>query len=269
MNLNPKTPFETRLYEVDFSHELALGQDFIESAVLVSTDGTVVVDSIAWSASSVFLTLSGGTNAENSSFDLTITTAGAQTITRDIDLYVSNSGDSPYSTGTKGQLVTMAYDELTLAGYAFDVTPEEQAVALGRLDALMGEWRISSMDLGYNQPTTVGGGALSDVSGIPDFATNTVALSLALRIAPTLGKTLSGESRMALASAKTAIRAYCARTPTMRLPSGVPIGAGQRYGLSPFTQGPRSDAQQVAISGGQQSANISDMVAIFVDHENG
>ncbi len=71
-----------------------------------------------------------------------------------------------------------------LSPYEFDITPEEYSSALNTLDFLMAEWAVSSLDLGYAFPATLGGGDLEDVSGIPDFSVNAASLSLAQRQAP-------------------------------------------------------------------------------------
>lgn len=134
------------------------------------------------------------------------------------------------STTSKRTIVNMAFEEIGLAGYEFDATPEEQTSALRRLDALMLEWAGPgrNIDLGYNRPTMFGGGDLDEASLLPDWTINTVVLSLALRIMPAIGKTLSAESRIALANGINALRAATAVTYERSIPTMVALGAGAR-----------------------------------------
>ena len=122
----------------------------------------------------------------------------------------------------------MAYEEASLAGYEFDVTPEELSTALRRLDALMAEWE-PTIALGYNFPAIFGTGDLNDPSGIPDFAIDVAAKYLALRIAPMMGKTYSAESRYALAAGMRDLRARTVVVPTATLPRTTPRGTGNRW----------------------------------------
>lgn len=140
------------------------------------------------------------------------------------------------STSTKRQIVEMAYEECSLAGYEFNVTPEELFSGLRKLDALMARWKVSSKDLGYNFPVVFGGGDLDDVSDIPDGAVEGAAISLAMAIAPAMGKQMSGESRARLTKAMSAISALCAKRPEQAWSRSTIAGAGNRrwaYG-SPF-----------------------------------
>lgn len=138
------------------------------------------------------------------------------------------------STNTKRQIVEMAYEECSLAGYEFNVTPEELVSGLRKLDAMMAEWRVMSKDLAYNFPATFGEGDLDDLSGIPDAAVSGVSISLALAIMPAMGKAMSPESMNRYGRAMDAIKAMCAVIPTVAWPSGVPAGAGNRRWGGPF-----------------------------------
>jgi len=133
------------------------------------------------------------------------------------------------SSATKRDIVSMAYEECALSGYEFDVTPDELFTGLRKLDALMAQWKAESIDLSYNAPVVFGQGDLEDLSGIPDAAINAVAIALARRICPQMGKSMSAESRGALNSAMITVRALTARTPEMGYPRNVPRGSGNRY----------------------------------------
>jgi hypothetical protein len=132
------------------------------------------------------------------------------------------------STSTKRQIVTGAYEECSLAGYEFDITPEEQVAALRQLDAIMREWQ-PSLPLGYNFPASIGSGDLDDPSGIPDYAFDVACKYLALRVMPKMGKSMSGESRYALAAGLNVLRAQASFIPNATLPATTVRGSGNRW----------------------------------------
>lgn len=136
---------------------------------------------------------------------------------------------TPGFSSTKRQIVEMAYEECSLAGYEFNLTPEETFSGLRKLDAMMAEWTVSSRDLGYNMPTTFGGGDLDEASGIPDAAISGTAISLAMAIAPAMAKVMSAETRSRLSISMTVIRAMCAKVPrSQKWARSTVAGAGNR-----------------------------------------
>lgn len=125
----------------------------------------------------------------------------------------------------KRDIIELAFDDCGLAGYEFDRTPEEQNMALRKLNAMMLEWPWSQ--LGYAQPT-YGVGRAEDASGLPDEAVNAVAQYLALRIAPGIGNTLSPEQRASMARSLQTMQAQIAVVPVMRQRANTPLGSGRR-----------------------------------------
>ena len=126
----------------------------------------------------------------------------------------------------KRDIIELAFDDCGLAGYEFDRTPEEQTMALRKLNGLMLDWPWNL--LGYNQPD-YGVGLAEGASGLPDEVISGTAQYLAFRIAPGLGLTLSPELKATAARALANIEAYCATVPGIQIPRGVPMGAGN-YG---------------------------------------
>lgn len=134
---------------------------------------------------------------------------------------------NPYpSTATKADLLDLMFEECGRAGYEFDRSPGEDASALRRLDAMMAEWQARGITIGYNFPTTFGQGQPTDKAGIPDAAINTVAAWAAFRIAPGMGKTISAETRKAMADGLAFLRAETATIPEMLLPKSTARGIG-------------------------------------------
>jgi hypothetical protein len=202
-----------------------------------------VLSAVANTLDTVTATVSGGlAGDEVAVLTNTITTADGRILAETITMLIVASADAPPdlpATGTKRQLVEMAFEEIGLSGYEFDDTPEEYNRALRRLDALMAEWAGpgNNLSLNYNTPPVLGASTLSDDAGIPDWANNTVAIQLALRLMPAIGKTMSAETRLSMMQGMTTLRAACAQIPDRNLPLGTVRGAGAGTSrlLRPFT----------------------------------
>lgn len=224
-----KDPNEVR--NVAYSWVGRLNGALIASATLTVEDGTVTLSNVANATTGISATISGGQDCETAVIVSRIVTneAKPQTLEQTFTIEVrDNASTLGPSTSTKRQIVEMAYEECSLAGYEFNVTPEELFIGLRSLDGLMAEWASSSKDLGYNFPATFGGGDLDDVSGIPDAAIRGVAISLAMEIAPKMGKQMSAESRARLTKSMSVINALCAKRVSMGWARSTVAGAGNR-----------------------------------------
>lgn len=225
--LAPKRPAEAVQYVESFAPQL--GDDTIASFVLAVASGTVVVNSSDNTDQAVSFILGGGTSGQTSTLLLTVTTTAGQVLQRDLSIAVSATATNTFpSTSTKGTVVDMAFEEITLAGYNLDATTDEQASAIRRLDSLMARWAHSSLNVGYNFPAAVGGSARADVSGIPDLALDAAVVDLALAIAPGIGKTLSVETRIRYRQSMNAVRAVFSVIPERSLPISTLRGAGNK-----------------------------------------
>ena len=146
---------------------------------------------------------------------------------------------------TKGDLVNAAFGELALvSGPGFDVTPEETARALLRLDAMVATWAAKGVRIGYAFPASPQGSKATDASGIPDAAAETVFLNLAKRLAPSFGKALSPQTLTAAREGYDTLLWSAARPPEQQLPNTQPRGAGNkpwRTANRPFLPRPDSD----------------------------
>ena len=127
---------------------------------------------------------------------------------------------------TKLVLFNDAYSELGLAGYVFDLSPEEEQEALRRANRMAAMWDSLLIRLGYSMGTDI-----NAESGLPDTAEECFVLQLALRLAPTVGKTLSSESRVNARTALNALLAAQAKRPQQSYPARLPIGKGNRRGV--------------------------------------
>lgn len=239
--LTPKPPADTVAYLIDWRQQLAAdtAPDVIQSFSLVVTGGTVVIADSHNLGLAISADISGGADGETATLHCQITTYGGQTLSRDLSLLVSLQAVAVTpETTTKRTIIEMAFEECGMADYEFNTSNEEKASALRKLDALMALWAGPgfNLDLGYNFPAVIGQGNYSDPAGVPDSTLEAVSAHLAARIAPTIGKSLSPETKTALNRSLNALRAQYAVIPNRRLPRGTIVGAGQkpRSVWSPF-----------------------------------
>lgn len=224
----PKDPAEKVTYSDDWSAQLGL--DAIGSFTMVVSSGDCVVESSKQFLQRLEFLVSGGTDGTTSTFLCTVNTREGQVLERSYSLTVGvgQSSFRPTST-TKRQLVEQMFTECALNGWEYDLTPDEKDVALNRLDALMWELRGRDIDVNYNFPAGIGQGDLDDELGCPDQAFFGLALLGAERLCPTMGKTMSKESRIALTAAMKAVHSAAAQlVPMRRLAPGTAIGSGNK-----------------------------------------
>ena len=96
---------------------------------------------------------------------------------------------------TKREFITAAFDELGMASYVYDLQPEEMQSALKKLDAMIAQWNAKGFRLRYPLPLTPLDSDLNNDTGIPDSANEAVITNLAMRIAPSYGKTVSVDTK--------------------------------------------------------------------------
>ncbi len=129
---------------------------------------------------------------------------------------------------TKRQFVTQAFSEIGYASYAFDLEPEQLEMALRRLDSMMAMWNGKGVRLSYPIPSSPELSDLDDETNVPDSANEAIYTNLAIRIAPTVGKLISKETRDIARSGYKVLLAR-ATTPPVKQPSGdLPLGAGYK-----------------------------------------
>lgn len=223
-----KDPDETKAYFDDWSAEL--GDDAIASFTFVPQSGTATISKTQQAGNVLTYWIAGGVDGETDTFLTTVTTSTGQVLERSFTLRIAAGADSfqPTST-TKRTLIGQMFTECAINGWEYDIDPAELDTALTRLDMLMWELRGRGIEVGYNFPTGIGQGSLNDALGCPDQAFYGLAVLGAERLCPTMGKTQSRESRIALNAAMKAVRnAATVLVPSTQLAPGTPIGSGNK-----------------------------------------
>lgn len=129
---------------------------------------------------------------------------------------------------TKGELVDEAYGEIALAGYVFDIGPEARQTGLRRLDAMMAQWNAVGIRLGYALPSSPTASDIDADSGLPDSATEAVFMNLAIRIASSVGKSVTQDTRNTAKSGYDTLMSRAAFPPQQQLPNTLPQGSGNK-----------------------------------------
>jgi len=135
------------------------------------------------------------------------------------------------------QFVTAAYEEIGLASYAFDLSPEMLQSAARRLNAMLAEWNAKGIRLGATLASNPDAIDIDASSGVPDAANETIIASLAVRIAPGFGKTVSPDTKMVARNGYNTLLSRAAMPAEMQL-GPLPAGAGHKNIDHPFLSPP-------------------------------
>lgn len=143
---------------------------------------------------------------------------------------------------TKRDIISMAFEEIGLAAYVFDLQPQQIDGALRRLDAMMASWNNKGIRLGYRLPGSPNASDPDEPLDVPDAAIEAMGLNLAIRIAPGYGKTVSPDTKATARAAYSQLIAQFAKPIAMQQdryasPAGAG-GKGWRQGYDPFLREP-------------------------------
>lgn len=129
---------------------------------------------------------------------------------------------------TKRQIINSAYEEIGLASYVFDLSPEQLESALRRLDSMMALWAEKGILVGFPVPESPQNSDITQDTGIADYAAEAIYLNLGLRLAPPVGKVVSAETKAAAKSAFDALAVRFAFPNQQQYSAGLPAGAGAK-----------------------------------------
>lgn len=142
---------------------------------------------------------------------------------------------------TKRQYIVQAFEEIGLASYVFDLQPEQLQSAGRRLDAMMAVWNGKGIRLGYPIATNPEDIDLDIETGAPDSANQAIITNLGIQLAPSFGKVISQETKIAAKDAYNGLLSRATKPPEMQYPKTLPRGSGQkpwRFNNDPFIDPP-------------------------------
>ncbi len=144
---------------------------------------------------------------------------------------------------TKRQYIAQAFAEIGLAGYIFDITPEELETALIQLDSMVAGWGGRGIRLGWPLNVNPQDADLDQETGVTDMANEAIYCGLAVRMGPSYGKTVSAETRFFAKQGYDLLLSLAAMPQEKQFPRTLPAGAGNktwRINNNPFVR-PRPD----------------------------
>lgn len=129
---------------------------------------------------------------------------------------------------TKRQLLDQAFSEIALSGYIFDLEAEDITSAIRRMDSMIASWGSKGINLGYPLAQGADDTDPDQDSNLPEHAVYAVTSNVAIRLAPTYGKTVSQETKMAARQAYLSLLTATSIIPSMQFDRTLPKGAGNK-----------------------------------------
>lgn len=130
---------------------------------------------------------------------------------------------------TKRQIIEQAYEELGLAAMFFDLQPEQIESARRKMDSMAAGWSTKNIQVGYPLPSEANSSDVDQETNVPDYAVEALYLNLAIKIAPSHGKAVSPETKIAAKAAfNTILQKAVSNPPKMKYSCELPSGAGNK-----------------------------------------
>lgn len=141
---------------------------------------------------------------------------------------------------TKRQFVVQAFEEVGYASYAYDLQPEQLQAGLRKLEAMIGTWNGKGIRLGYPLSDNPDNADLDTTTNVPDASNEAIYTNLAIRIAATIGKTCSMETKQVARSSYMELLSRFMKPQEQQFPETLPLGAGNKPWRQddPFMPGP-------------------------------
>lgn len=136
---------------------------------------------------------------------------------------------------TKGAVVKKAFESMGLAAYVFDLSPDELQSAVQSMDMMIASWNGRGIRLAYALESDPDGASVDQASGLADSDIECVVCNLAVRLAPSYGKTTPPEIGRTARETFDAMLSRSTEMPTVQMPRTMPMGAGyKRRNQRPF-----------------------------------
>lgn len=129
---------------------------------------------------------------------------------------------------TKRQFVTQAFEEIGLASYVFDLTPEQLDSALRRLDSMIAAWNALGIRLGYPLPSSPDDSDLDEQTNVPDSSVEAIYTNLAIKLAPSYGKQVMPDTKATAKESYNTLLSIAAMPMQQQMPGTMPAGAGNK-----------------------------------------
>ena len=140
---------------------------------------------------------------------------------------------------SKREFVIAALTELGIAASSgFQIQADELVSACNRLDAMMAEWDAGGIHIGYPIDVPVSTDLDATTSVYP-YAVEAVVTNLAIKLAPSYGKSPSPDTKATAKSSKATVIMRMTTPSSLQFPDTLPSGAGNKPDVaSTFLPGP-------------------------------
>ena len=129
---------------------------------------------------------------------------------------------------TKRQIIELAYASVGLAGFNYDLQPEQIEIARRILDSQMATWNAKGIRVAWPIPTSPDEGDVDETLDLPDYALEAVYTNLGIRIAPMHGKQVTPDFKATARLAYDAMLLKVVEAAPREMPGGYPLGAGHK-----------------------------------------
>lgn len=129
---------------------------------------------------------------------------------------------------SKRQFIEQAFDEIGLAGYVFDLSPDQLESALRKLDAMMAQWNAKGIKIGYPLATSPQNSDIDQETDVPLESAEAIYTNLAMRIASSFGKAVPLETKQFAKIAYDTLLSAAAFPRQQQMPGSMPAGAGNK-----------------------------------------
>ena len=129
---------------------------------------------------------------------------------------------------TKRQIIEQAFEEMGLASYVFDLTADQLESALRRLDLMVASWYLKNIRIGYPLPISPENSNIDQEVDTPMQANEALVLNLAVRLAPSYGKSLSPDTKANAKLTYDQLLIQAAAPIQLQYDKTLPLGAGYK-----------------------------------------
>jgi hypothetical protein len=129
---------------------------------------------------------------------------------------------------TKKQIIEQAFEEIGLASYIFDLTPDQLDSALRRLDLMVASWQAMNIQIGYPLPASPGNSNIDEEIQTSLNNNEALVLNLAVRLAPAYGKSVSQDTKTTAKNLYNQLLIEAAMPYEQQFVRTLPLGAGYK-----------------------------------------
>jgi hypothetical protein len=134
---------------------------------------------------------------------------------------------------TKRQIIEMSYSAVGLAGFIYDIQPEQIESARRMLDAMMAGWNARGLRVSWPIPSGPDRGDVDEETNLPDSALEAVYLNLGPLLANMHGKQVTPMYLGMARAAKDTMMISLVQPAKLVMPGGHPLGAGHKSYYGP------------------------------------